>query len=117
MPLSAWHRDILPLERAGVVAFVVLSALAAAVLGFTLPPSTASVNVRWREGVTVAERIALEPKFHLTQGRVLEGTTHCWITRQKTSGPSSSIQTSRIHIVWIGFSISHRSLPPTGTGR
>jgi hypothetical protein len=70
-----WYRDVPPLVRAGIAAAVGLGALSAAVLWLTLPFPTVSVNVRWQEHVTEAERMALESRFHLTGGRELEGTT------------------------------------------
>lgn len=61
--------------RVSVLAFVVCGAAAAGVLAAIIPARPAPINVRWRSGVTAAQRSALEQRFHLAGGRQTEGTT------------------------------------------
>jgi Dolichyl-phosphate-mannose-protein mannosyltransferase len=68
-----------------LAAFVVLTALAAAVLGVVISPSSVSVNVRWAPALTDGERNALERRFQLTEGRFVEGTTWQYVLTDYSS--------------------------------
>ena len=63
------------ITRIAIAAFVVLTALGAVWLGLIVESPRVSVNVRWNENLTAVERSALEQRFHLTDGRLVEGGT------------------------------------------
>lgn len=62
-----------------VLAFVVATAAAAVVLSMTLSSGPVPLHVRWKAGTTDAERTVREQRYHLTDGRVTEGTTRAYL--------------------------------------
>jgi hypothetical protein len=62
-----------------LIAFIILTGAAAAILWVTLASGPVPMHVRWKPGATDAERIALEQRFHLTEGVVTEGTTRAYL--------------------------------------
>jgi hypothetical protein len=57
------------------VAFVIIAALAWALLSFAWPNSPVDIHVRWKPEVTAAQRGEMERQFQLTAGEFLDGTT------------------------------------------
>src|SRR3954471_1265032 len=56
-------------------AFVVITAVAWAMLSLVRPQAAVNIHVRWTAGVTGAQRATLEKRFGLTGGKQSEGTT------------------------------------------
>lgn len=56
-------------------AFVVAAGLAAGILWLVLPVRPVPINVRWKPEVSTAQRVELERRFRLTDGRPTDGTT------------------------------------------
>ena len=57
------------------LAFVLIAALAWALLSFAWPNSPVDIHVRWKPEVTAAQRGEMERQFQLTAGEFLDGTT------------------------------------------
>lgn len=58
---------------------VAIGALAAGVFAVTISVPTVPINVRWRPDVADEQRIDLERRFQLIDGRVTEGTTRAYL--------------------------------------
>ncbi len=80
-----------------VVAFVVVTALAWGILALAWPVAPVDIHVRWKAGVTDADRAELERRFGLTNGQQSEGTTWAYqLTDTSTSNIQSLIQHERV---------------------
>jgi hypothetical protein len=62
-----------------VVAGLAIAAATAGVLSRTMWNGPVPIHVRWKSGTSDAERVALEQRFHLTDGVVTEGTTRAYL--------------------------------------
>jgi len=80
-----------------VVAFAVATAVAAAVLSLTLSSDPVPIHVRWKPGISDAERAELERQFGLTQGEFREGTTYAYgLANTSTDNIRALVQHPRV---------------------
>jgi hypothetical protein len=65
--------------RGFVTRSVAIGVLAGAVSAATIPVRPVPINVRWKAGISDAERHELERRFQLTDGRMTEGSTRSYL--------------------------------------
>jgi hypothetical protein len=80
-----------------IAAFAIGTLAAAAVLSLTLSTEPVPIHVRWKPGVTDAERTDLERQFGLTQGEFREGTTYAYgLANTSTDNIRALVQHPRV---------------------
>jgi hypothetical protein len=80
-----------------VAAFAIAAAAAAGVLSLTLSSDPVPIHVRWKAGVSEAERTELEQQFGLTEGDFREGTTYAYrLANTSTDNIRALVQHPRV---------------------
>jgi hypothetical protein len=80
-----------------VAAFAIATAAAAGVLSLTLSSDPVPIHVRWKQGVSDAERADLERQFGLTEAEFREGTTYAYrLANTSTDNIRALVQHPRV---------------------
>ena len=78
-------------------AFVIATGLTGLILLRAWPESPVHIHVRWKPGVTQADRVELERRFHLTNGETLEEPSWEYLlTDSSTANIRAIVQDARV---------------------